>query len=175
MSKLRILLIVVVLMGLGWLFRAEIVLTGISLGVEMQRDIGPNQPVPWQQGPQEARQTPAQRPPNIVLILADDMGFNDVSTNGGGAGGGTVKTPNIDAIAQAGVQFTNGYAANGTCAPSRAAILSGRYGTRFGFEFTPTPANMAPILRLVSSTLDTPRRPSIPNPDLARQSMNTTA
>ena len=39
-----------------------------------------------------------------------------------------------------GVNFVNGYAANGTCAPSRAAIMSGRYGTRFGFEFTPDAA-----------------------------------
>jgi hypothetical protein len=45
-------------------------------------------------------------------------------------------------IAAEGVNFTNGYAANGTCAPSRAALMSGRYGTRFGFEFTPTAPGM---------------------------------
>lgn len=48
-------------------------------------------------------------------------------------------TPNIDAIAANGAVFVNGYAGNATCAPSRAAIMTGRYATRFGFEFTPAP------------------------------------
>jgi len=65
------------------------------------------------------------------------MGFNDVSLNGGGVAGGTVHTPHIDSIAREGVHFTNGYAGNGTCAPSRAMLMTGRYSTRFGFEFTP--------------------------------------
>ena len=72
-----------------------------------------------------------------MLILADDLGWNDVSMNGPNP---TVQTPNIDALAAEGVTFSQGYAANGTCAPSRAALMSGRYGTRFGFEFTPTPS-----------------------------------
>jgi uncharacterized sulfatase len=46
------------------------------------------------------------------------------------------------------VSFTNGYAANGTCAPSRAALMSGRYGTRFGFEFAPTPPGMMQLVAL---------------------------
>jgi arylsulfatase A-like enzyme len=53
--------------------------------------------------------------------------------------GGKAPTPHIDAIAHQGVTFSNGYAGNATCAPSRAAIMTGRYATRFGFEFTPTP------------------------------------
>lgn len=93
------------------------------------------------------------------------MGWNDVSTNGGGAGKGTVATPNIDRIAAEGVNFTAGYAANGTCAPSRAAILSGRYGTRFGFEFTPTPPPMWPLMDLIRSADPTPRREQISNPN----------
>ena len=48
-------------------------------------------------------------------------------------------TPNINSIGHDGVSFANGYAGNATCAPSRAAIMTGRYPTRFGFEFTPTP------------------------------------
>ena len=82
-----------------------------------------------------------------MLILADDLGWNDLTFGGGGVAGGTVPTPNIDSIAQQGVTFTNGYAANGTCAPSRAALMSGRYGTRFGFEFTPTPPGMMQLAR----------------------------
>jgi arylsulfatase A-like enzyme len=100
---------------------------------------GPNHPVAWAQGPATAALSPDKRPPNIVLILADDMGFNDITAHGGGVAGGTVPTPNINSIGQEGVTLTNGYAGNGTCAPSRAAIMTGRYPTRFGFEFTPTP------------------------------------
>ncbi len=62
--------------------------------------------------------------------------INDISLTGTGAGG--VATPNIDAIGREGVTFTNGYAGNATCAPSRAALMTGRYATRFGYEFTPT-------------------------------------
>ncbi|MCZ0944864.1 MAG: sulfatase-like hydrolase/transferase [Gammaproteobacteria bacterium] len=160
-----VLLGLALLIGVAWAYRAEIAIWGIGALVEWRRDIGPNREVAWQRGPEQPAQPPSERPPNIVLILADDMGWNDVSTNGGGAGGGSVKTPHIDAIAQGGVNFTAGYSANGTCAPSRAAVLSGRYGTRFGFEFTPTPSQMAPLLRLARAGDDTPRRDSIPNPD----------
>ena len=52
-------------------------------------------------------------------------------------------TPNIDAIARQGVSFANGYAANATCSPSRAALMTGRYPTRYGFEFTAVPATFA--------------------------------
>lgn len=99
--------------------------------------VQPNHAVVWQQGPQAAQAGP--RHPNVLFILADDLGFNDLSFNGGGVAGGVMPTPNIDAIAHEGVVFTNGYAGNATCAPSRAAIMTGRYATRFGFEFTPTP------------------------------------
>lgn len=96
-----------------------------------------NQPVHWQQGPATAALPANKRPPNVILIVADDLGYNDISLNGGGVAGGLLKTPNIDAIAQQGVRFTNGYAGNATCAPSRAALMTGRYPTRFGYEFTP--------------------------------------
>ena len=99
--------------------------------------VGPNHPVTWAQGPDIA--TSLKRPPNIVLILADDMGFNDITFNGGGIAGGLVPTPNIDSIGHEGVSFANGYDGNATCAPSRATIMTGRYATRFGFEFTPAP------------------------------------
>jgi len=97
--------------------------------------IAPNQPVTWSRGPDAA---PAgERPPNIIVIVADDLGFNDLSIHGGVAG--LVRTPNIDALAHEGVSVDAAYAANATCSPSRAAIMTGRYPTRFGFEFTSAP------------------------------------
>jgi len=89
----------------------------------------------WDQGP--AIRSADDTRPNIVLILADDLGFNDISFYNGGAGSGLLMTPNIDQVAHDGVIFENGYAANAMCAPSRASIMTGRYSTRFGFEFTP--------------------------------------
>ena len=117
--------------------------------------VGPNHPVTWQPGPAEAPAGP--RPPNILVIVADDLGYNDLTWNGGGVANGAVPTPNIDAIAAAGVQFTHGYTGNATCAPSRAAIMTGRYPQRFGFEFTPAPKA---FMRLVAyMRRDEPRPP----------------
>jgi arylsulfatase A-like enzyme len=99
--------------------------------------VAPNHPVTWAEGPSSPPE--GERPPNIVVILADDMGFNDITFNGGGVAGGAVPTPNINAIGHDGVSFTNGYDGDATCAPSRAAIMTGRYATRFGYEFTPAP------------------------------------
>ena len=65
--------------------------------------------------------------PNILLILADDMGYADPGCFGGRA----VKTPNLDRIAGSGLQFSNFYAASAVCTPTRAAILTGKYPLRF--------------------------------------------
>jgi arylsulfatase A-like enzyme len=153
------------LLVLLFVYRAEVVLFGAQHLIEATRDVGPPRELEWQRGPEVAEVPASERPPNIVLILADDMGWNDVSTYGGGAGGGSVRTPNIDTLAREGVAFTTGYAGNGTCAPSRAAILSGRCGTRFGFEFTPTPSIMAPLMGVVMSTQMGERRMGLMNPD----------
>ncbi|HEV7734746.1 MAG TPA: sulfatase-like hydrolase/transferase [Candidatus Binatia bacterium] len=109
--------------------------------------IGPTQVVEWQKGPETAAVPPEQRPPNVIVILADDLGYNDLTFRGGGVGKGTMPTPRIDSIAQQGVEFTRGYAGNATCAPSRAAIMTGRFPTRFGFEFTPAPKQ---FMRLIA-------------------------
>lgn len=86
--------------------------------------------------PQGAAETvSARRPPNVVLILTDDLGHNDISLNGNAL----VRTPHIDSIARDGVRFLSGYASHSTCAPSRAALLTGRYPQRFGFEYVRTP------------------------------------
>lgn len=103
--------------------------------------VEPTRAVTWAQGP--GAPTTGERPPNVVFILVDDVGYNDISFNGGGVANGAVPTPNIDSIGREGVAFANGYAGNATCAPSRAAIMTGRYATRFGFEFTPAPVGFA--------------------------------
>ena len=137
-----------VLLGIAYLFRIEILLTGISIMADQRVQVGPNQTVEWEAGPQERLKSIDK--PNIVLILADDLGWNDLTINGGGVAGGTVPTPNIDSIAKQGMNFVNGYAGQGTCAPSRAMMMTGRYGSRFGFEFTPTPPGMSTALMMMS-------------------------
>lgn len=141
--------------------RLDVLLWAAPRLADLRDPIAPNQPVEWPEGPEVPAAPPDQRPPNIVLILADDLGFNDVSYFNGGAADGSITTSNIDAIAHGGVAFSNGYAANAICAPSRASIMTGRYSTRFGFEFTPFPrigvmigewmaaADPSPLRRLV--------------------------
>lgn len=71
--------------------------------------------------------------PNIILILADDLGKTDISLYGNKV----VSTPNIDGIGRNGVIFTEGYISSPVCSPSRAGLLTGRYQQRFGHEFQP--------------------------------------
>lgn len=110
-----------------------------------------NQLVEWQQGPPTATVAAGQRQPNVILIVADDLGYNDISLHGGGVADGALKTPNIDSLGHQGARFLNGYAGNATCAPSRAALMTGRYATRFGFEFTPTDVRFARTIAGFSS------------------------
>lgn len=72
--------------------------------------------------------------PNIILIVTDDQGYHDVGFNGGKE----IPTPNIDRIAGEGVRFDRGYVTGPVCGPSRAGFLTGRYQSRFGFEWNPT-------------------------------------
>ena len=67
-------------------------------------------------------------PPNIILVLVDDMGWMDL----GCQGSDYFKTPNIDRLATEGMRFTNGYAACAVCSPTRAAVQTGRYPARIG-------------------------------------------
>jgi hypothetical protein len=128
--------------------------TGLLLAylrVFMREDNAAFREIAWQQGPTAPIAPPAgtasgARPPNVILIVVDDLGFNDLTLRGGGVAGGRVPTRNIDALAQQGVSFDVAYSGNATCAPSRAAILTGRYATRFGFEFTPTPKQFMQVV-----------------------------
>lgn len=83
--------------------------------------------------------------PNIILIVADDLGMNDLS---GGAG---VSTPHIDSIAANGINYRTAFAGHATCAPSRASLLTGRLPTKMGFEFTPTPKVLLRVLSWLDS------------------------
>lgn len=76
---------------------------------------------------------PAPPRPNVVLILADDLGYGDVGFNGGKE----IPTPCLDALAREGVRFASGYASAPLCSPTRAGLLTGRYQQRFGWEQNP--------------------------------------
>ena len=138
MKKLAMVAALLIIAGFaGWQQRVELLVWVAPKLLKITSPVAENRELNWSQGPEVAASEPADRPPNIVLIVTDDMGFNDISLYNGGAGDGTLQTPSIDALAHEGVTFTNGYAANAVCAPSRASIMTGRYSTRFGFEFTP--------------------------------------
>ena len=72
--------------------------------------------------------------PNILVILADDLGYGELSCQGYTQ---QVPTPHIDSIAKNGIRFTNGYVSGPYCSPTRAGFMTGRYQQRFGHEFNP--------------------------------------
>jgi len=131
----------------GFTQRDNIIVAVPSILLKLQNPVAEHREIQWS-APEKSEQvlSPSERPPNIVLIIADDLGWNDITLNGGGVDGGSMPTPNINELAQNGVNFTQGYTADGTCAPSRAAIMTGRYGTRFGFESTPVPDGMSTVM-----------------------------
>ena len=71
--------------------------------------------------------------PNIVFILADDLGYGDLSSYGSQV----IKTPHIDQLAASGVRFTQGYVSHPVCSPSRAGLMTGRYQQRHGWMYNP--------------------------------------
>ena len=96
------------------------------------------------------REIPAPaRKPNVLVILADDLGYGDVGVHGCK----DIPTPNIDALARSGIRFSSGYVTGPLCGPTRAALMTGRHQCRFGHEFNPpamtepNPAKLALDLR----------------------------
>jgi len=97
-----------------------------------------------------AAETPATRP-NILIILADDLGYWDL----GFQGCSDIPTPHLDALARGGVRCTSGYVSSSMCSPSRAGLLTGRSQSRFGHEINwkPLPGTEHCGLPLAEKTL----------------------
>ena len=91
--------------------------------------------------------------PNIIVILADDLGYGDVSFNGCP----DFATPNIDSLTVNGIQCSNGYVTHPFCSPSRAALLTGRYQQRFGHENQPQGDSDNPRLGIPAQELLLPQ------------------
>lgn len=78
-----------------------------------------------------AEPSPPPDPPNIIVMVADDLGYNDL----GAYGSSVISTPHLDALAGRGVRLTDGYVSAAVCSPSRAGLYTGTYQNRFGYEF----------------------------------------
>src|SRR5262245_54755358 len=72
-----------------------------------------------------------RRKPNVIVVLADDLGYGDL----GVYGCPDIPTPNIDSLARNGMRFTQAYVSAPYCSPTRAGLMTGRYQERFGHEF----------------------------------------
>lgn len=157
----------------AWFNRNAIMTALLMRQIEATKeDVAPYREVEWDEGPATADVPASDRPPNIIIILFDDLGYNDLSTFGGGVAGGRVPTPNIDRLAAKGAIFDQAYSGTGTCAPSRAMLMTGRYPTRTGFEFTPMPDGMARALPILAGDTDRGALPRITfNPDLDEEAL----
>ncbi len=82
-------------------------------------------------GKKQGRRTDVR--PNIIIIIADDLGYSDL----GSYGNLFIHTPNIDSLGSGGVRFTHAYVTSPICSPSRMGIITGRYQNRFGGEYMP--------------------------------------
>ncbi len=89
--------------------------------------------------------TSATKKPNFIIILADDMGYGDMSAYGAQG----INTPHLDKMAAQGVKFTNFYSSSGVCSPSRAGMLTGRYPIRTGVTF-PIPSKNDSFFRKIT-------------------------
>src|SRR5258705_11915373 len=116
-----------------WHWRMTLLMPLPGMIDRLRDPIGPTRDVAWQSGPAPA----GQRPPNVVVILADDLGYNDLTFGGGGVANGAVPTPRIDSIARDGREFKHGYPGNATCPPSPAANMTRRYPTHPSIQCPP--------------------------------------
>ena len=81
-----------------------------------------------------ANASPAESPPSIVVLFADDAGYADFGFQARPHPHLAARTPNIDRIAREGARFTSAYMSGAVCSPSRAGLMTGRYQQRFGHE-----------------------------------------
>ena len=92
------LILVLVVGGLAWLNRIDVMLALLKYRSHTEKTVADNREIIWQAGPEQATIPIAERPPNIILIVADDLGINDVSTFGGCTSGPTAALENIRII-----------------------------------------------------------------------------
>ena len=170
MRRIAILLIAILLVAVGWvyLYPSTAIMTAVKVrnAVDTARVAAPRD-IAWQQGPDTSLVNPADRPPNVILIVADDLGYNDISTFGGGVAGGRLQTPHIDALAAQGAVFNQSYSGSSTCAPSRAMLMTGRYPRRTGFAFTPMPPSMGRVVTAIADEMDRTLPDALYNPAVA--------
>ena len=140
----KILIVALAFLGLGLIFWKDMLFWLLVQTAAPKDNVGPNQEIVWQQGPD----TRSDDRPNVIVIVADDLGINDMTDYDDLDPSGTMHTPNIDFIANSGIKFKNAYSGSATCAPSRGMIVTGRYATSTGYEFTPVPDGMARAINL---------------------------
>jgi arylsulfatase A len=80
------------------------------------------------------RRSAAQRPPNFIIVYADDLGYADIGSFNTSKGAARPRTPNLDRMAAEGIRLTNFYVAQAVCSASRAALLTGAYSNRVGIQ-----------------------------------------
>src|SRR5690349_23105433 len=83
-------------------------------------------------GASDVARVAAQRPPNFIIVYADDLGYADIGSFSSKTGAARPRTPNLDRMAAEGIRLTNFYVAQAVCSASRAALLTGSYSNRVG-------------------------------------------
>lgn len=135
MRSLTVLLVALVMM-----YHLEIILFLVPWILHIVRPISGHRDINWE----TKTSSECSSLPNIVLMVADDLGTNDISTV---HHTGWISTPNIYQMSEEGIEFQNAYAGSPICSASRAALLTGRHATEYGYEFTPLPRSMRRFYR----------------------------